>query len=193
MFTKNFHITLPIRIGVSACLLGEHVRYDGGHKHDRYITDTLGRYFCFLPVCPEVGCGLPIPREAMRLEGDQAHPRLMTRVSRIDQTERMFRIRRVDRIEKIEVRNLGIDDDDAIAGQPNNEVRFAVARLRLFAEIAMRAHAGGFDDPAQGFFAPTTAGLIGTEHPAKLQGFAGERLALLRQGFELFLDFAQRG
>ena len=43
----------PIRVGVSSCLLGEHVRYDGGHKHDRYITDTLGRFFSFLPVCPE--------------------------------------------------------------------------------------------------------------------------------------------
>ena len=80
----------PIRIGVSACLLGEHVRYDGGHKHDRYITDTLGRFFSFLPVCPEVGCGMPVPREAMRLEGDPTLPRLMTRQSRIDKTDQML-------------------------------------------------------------------------------------------------------
>ncbi len=79
-----------IRIGASACLLGEHVRYDGGHKHDRYITDTLGAYFTFVPVCPEVGCGLPIPREAMRLEGDPAAPRLMTRQTRVDKTEQML-------------------------------------------------------------------------------------------------------
>jgi len=79
-----------IRIGVSSCLLGEHVRYDGGHKHDRYITDTLGRFFSFLPVCPEAGCGLPIPREAMRLEGDPENPRLMTRISRIDRTDQML-------------------------------------------------------------------------------------------------------
>jgi uncharacterized protein YbgA (DUF1722 family)/uncharacterized protein YbbK (DUF523 family) len=78
-----------IKIGVSACLLGEHVRYDGGHKHDRYITDTLGAYFTFVPVCPEVGCGLPTPREAMRLEGDPADPRLMTRTSRVDKTGQM--------------------------------------------------------------------------------------------------------
>ena len=83
-------MTAPITIGVSSCLLGEHVRYDGGHKHDRYITDTLGRWFRFLPVCPEVGCGLSIPREAMRLEGDPANPRLMTGRSRIDLTERML-------------------------------------------------------------------------------------------------------
>jgi len=78
-----------ISVGVSACLLGEQVRYDGGHKHDHYITDTLGRFFHFVPVCPEVGCGLPIPREAMRLEGDPAVPRLVTNRTKIDLTERM--------------------------------------------------------------------------------------------------------
>ena len=83
-------MTDSIKIGVSSCLLGELVRYDGGHKHDRYITDILGNYFSFVPVCPEVGCGLPIPREAMRLEGDPANPRLMTGRSRIDLTEQML-------------------------------------------------------------------------------------------------------
>lgn len=78
-----------IIIGVSSCLLGNKVRFDGGHKHDRYITDTLGRYFTFLPVCPEVECGLPVPRESMRLEGDPAAPRLVTGQTRIDHTERM--------------------------------------------------------------------------------------------------------
>ncbi len=80
----------PIRVGVSSCLLGEHVRYDGGHKHDRYITDTLGRFFSFVPVCPEVDCGMTVPREAMRLEGDPNNPRLMTRASRIDKTDQML-------------------------------------------------------------------------------------------------------
>jgi uncharacterized protein YbgA (DUF1722 family)/uncharacterized protein YbbK (DUF523 family) len=83
-------MTSAIRIGVSACLLGQQVRYDGGHKHDRYITDTLGHYFTFVPVCPEVECGMSVPREAMRLEGDPAKPRLMTRQSRIDKTEQML-------------------------------------------------------------------------------------------------------
>jgi uncharacterized protein YbbK (DUF523 family) len=80
----------PIKIGVSACLLGEKVRYDGGHKHDQYITDRLGKLFAFVPVCPEVEAGMTIPREAMRLEGDPSAPRLMTRVSRIDKTEQML-------------------------------------------------------------------------------------------------------
>ena len=83
-------MSAPIKIGVSSCLLGEKVRYDGGHKHDHYLTDTLGRFFEFVPVCPEVGCGLPVPREAMRLEGDPAAPRLMTNRTRIDKTEQML-------------------------------------------------------------------------------------------------------
>jgi len=78
-----------INIGVSACLLGERVRYDGGHKHDRYITDVLGSFFNFVPVCPEVGCGLPVPRESMRLEGERDAPRLITGKSRIDKTDQM--------------------------------------------------------------------------------------------------------
>jgi uncharacterized protein YbgA (DUF1722 family)/uncharacterized protein YbbK (DUF523 family) len=78
-----------ITVGVSACLLGEQVRYDGGHKHDHYITDTLGRFFHFVPVCPEVGCGLPVPREAMRLEGDPAAPRLVTNRTGVDLSDRM--------------------------------------------------------------------------------------------------------
>jgi len=79
-----------IKVGVSSCLLGEKVRYDGGHKHDHYITDTLGRFFTFVPVCPEVGCGLPVPREAMRLQGDPENPRLVTVKTGIDLTGQML-------------------------------------------------------------------------------------------------------
>lgn len=91
-----------IRIGVSKCLLGEPVRYDGQHKHDHYITDTLGRYFEFVGVCPEVECGLGVPRESMRLVGDPANPRLVTTRSGIDLTERMqtWVARRVVELEK---------------------------------------------------------------------------------------------
>ncbi|HZV46225.1 MAG TPA: DUF523 and DUF1722 domain-containing protein [Thermodesulfovibrionales bacterium] len=78
-----------IKIGISTCLLGEKVRYDGGHKLDRYITDTLGNYFEWLPVCPEVEYGLPVPRESMHLIGDPASPRLVTVRTGIDHTEGM--------------------------------------------------------------------------------------------------------
>ena len=56
-----------VKIGISACLLGERVRYDGGHQLDRSLIGVLGKFFTFVPVCPEVGCGLSTPREAMRL------------------------------------------------------------------------------------------------------------------------------
>lgn len=78
-----------IRLGVSSCLLGRPVRYDGGHQHDRFLTDTLGQYVEFVPVCPEVECGLTIPREAMRLVGDPVAPRLVTRKSGKDYTDQM--------------------------------------------------------------------------------------------------------
>ena len=78
-----------IKIGISTCLLGEKVRYDGGHKLDRYITDTLGNYFEWLPVCPEVEYGLPVPRESMHLIGDPASPRLVTVRTGVDHTEGM--------------------------------------------------------------------------------------------------------
>ena len=79
-----------IRIGVSTCLLGENVRYDGGHRQDRYLTDTLGRWFDWVPVCPEVEYGLPIPREAMHLVGNPANPRLVTIKSGVDHTDGML-------------------------------------------------------------------------------------------------------
>ena len=79
-----------IRIGASACLLGEKVRYEGGDKQDHYLTGTLGSFFTFVPVCPETGCGLPVPREAMRLEGEPRSPRLITIRGRVDLTERML-------------------------------------------------------------------------------------------------------
>lgn len=60
--------TPPIRIGVSACLLGQEVRYDGGHKHNGYLTETLARHFEFVPFCPEVAIGLGVPRPPIRLE-----------------------------------------------------------------------------------------------------------------------------
>lgn len=56
-----------IRIGISGCLLGQEVRYDGGHKHNGYITDTLGRFFEFVPFCPEVAIGMGVPRAPIRL------------------------------------------------------------------------------------------------------------------------------
>jgi uncharacterized protein YbbK (DUF523 family)/uncharacterized protein YbgA (DUF1722 family) len=80
-----------IKLGISTCLLGENVRYDGGHKHDRFLTDTLGKYVTYRPVCPEMECGLGVPRESMRLVDDPESPRLVTVRTRQDHTGRMVR------------------------------------------------------------------------------------------------------
>ena len=79
-----------IKLGISSCLLGEKVRYDGGHQRDRFLTDTLGQYIEWIPVCPEVECGLPIPREAMRLVGSPESYRLVTNKTGVDHTARML-------------------------------------------------------------------------------------------------------
>jgi uncharacterized protein YbgA (DUF1722 family)/uncharacterized protein YbbK (DUF523 family) len=94
-----------IRLGISACLLGEPVRFDGGHQWDRFITDTLGKYVEFVPVCPEVECGLGVPREAMRLVGDPEAPRLVTVRTKVDLTERMVAWAR-KRVETLEQEDL---------------------------------------------------------------------------------------
>lgn len=56
-----------IRLGVSSCLIGERVRYDGGHKRDAYVVETLGKHFELVPFCPEVAIGLGVPRPPIRL------------------------------------------------------------------------------------------------------------------------------
>lgn len=96
---------IKIKLGISSCLLGEKVRYDGGHKLDHYLVDSLGRFVDWVPVCPEVETGLGTPREAMRLVGKADNPRLMTRSSGIDLTDRMKRWAR-DRLRQLEQEEL---------------------------------------------------------------------------------------
>jgi uncharacterized protein YbgA (DUF1722 family)/uncharacterized protein YbbK (DUF523 family) len=78
-----------IVVGISTCLLGQKVRFDAGHKRDQYITDVLGQYFRFVPVCPELEVGMGVPREAVRLEGTPEHPRMVGNKTGADWTERM--------------------------------------------------------------------------------------------------------
>ncbi len=91
-----------IRIGISSCLLGENVRYDGGHKRDKYILDVLGPHLKFVPVCPEVEVGMGVPRESVRLTGEFDSPRMVGNKTGEDWTERMikFREQRLKQLEK---------------------------------------------------------------------------------------------
>ncbi len=95
-----------IRVGISSCLLGEKVRYDGGHKLDHFLADTLGRFVEYVPVCPEFEAGFGVPREAMRLTGDPAAPRLVTQKTGKDLTGVMNRWigGRLRELEKAELR-----------------------------------------------------------------------------------------
>ncbi len=79
-----------IKLGISACLLGQNVRWDGGNSLDPFLTATMGRFVDWVPVCPEAECGLGIPRETIRLVGDPDKPRLLTSRTGKDLTERML-------------------------------------------------------------------------------------------------------
>jgi uncharacterized protein YbgA (DUF1722 family)/uncharacterized protein YbbK (DUF523 family) len=76
-------------VGISKCLLGFKVRYDGGHKLDHYIHDIFGRYVEFIPVCPEVESGMSVPREAIHLSNESGEIRLRTQKTGVDKSEQM--------------------------------------------------------------------------------------------------------
>ena len=84
-------MTGPAPVLISACLLGERVRYDGGHKRCEPLLEALHGRVRWIPVCPEVECGLPVPRESMRLAGTPSAPRLVGTESGADHTRRMLR------------------------------------------------------------------------------------------------------
>jgi uncharacterized protein YbgA (DUF1722 family)/uncharacterized protein YbbK (DUF523 family) len=108
--------TQKIRLGVSACLLGQAVRYDGGHKRDPFLIDTLGPFVEWVPVCPEVEIGLGIPRDTIRLVGDAATPRLVVEKTDEDLTARM---RRYARSRVTELESLGLDGYVLKRGSPS--------------------------------------------------------------------------
>jgi uncharacterized protein YbbK (DUF523 family) len=78
-----------LRIGISACLLGQEVRYDGGHKRDPFLMEVFGPHVEWVPVCPEVEAGMGIPREPVQLERDGAGVRMLTVNTRVDYTDIM--------------------------------------------------------------------------------------------------------
>ena len=91
-----------VRLGISACLLGENVRWNGGHKLDHFLRDSLGQYVEYVSVCPEVEAGFGVPRETLRLVGDVVNPRLVKTKSQTDHTDQMrqWAQKRVKELEK---------------------------------------------------------------------------------------------
>jgi uncharacterized protein YbbK (DUF523 family) len=96
-------VAFRLRIGISQCLLGDRVRYDGGHKRDALLAETLSRQVEWIPVCPEVEAGLGVPREPMRLKGAAESPRLVTVTTDMDHTVTMqqFSTRRLRELERL--------------------------------------------------------------------------------------------
>jgi uncharacterized protein YbgA (DUF1722 family)/uncharacterized protein YbbK (DUF523 family) len=133
-----------IRLGISTCLLGEKVRYDGGHKLDWFLTETLGQYVEYVPVCPEVECGLPIPRKSMYLEGNPDSPRLVTSHTKQDITEHMVQWakKRVAQLEKEDLCGFIFKSNSPSSGMERvrvyNEKRIPVKKgIGIFARIFM--------------------------------------------------------
>jgi uncharacterized protein YbgA (DUF1722 family)/uncharacterized protein YbbK (DUF523 family) len=133
-----------IKLGISSCLLGNNVRYDGGQKLDHFLRHTLGQFIDWVPVCPEAECGLPVPREAMDLVADRSSPRLITRVTGVDHTGRMQKWTK-KRLSALELEGLsgfvlkarspscGVHDSK-VYSRPG---RVAGGRAGLFAEAVM--------------------------------------------------------
>ena len=132
---KAWHNDEPIRLGVSSCLLGAEVRYDGGHKQDRYLTDVLGRWFDWVPVCPEVELGLGTPRSPIQLVKDRTAPRLVEPVSDEDLTARMERFAR-KRLAELE--GLGLDGFIFKSRSPSCGIK----RVKVFSEDGMPSKKG---------------------------------------------------
>ncbi len=106
------------RIGISSCLLGNEVRWNSGHKLDKYLARTLGQFVEYVSVCPEVEAGFGVPRESFRLVGDPDSPRLVTFKSKTDHTDRMltWTQKRVGELEKEELCGFIFKSDSPSSG-----------------------------------------------------------------------------
>jgi uncharacterized protein YbgA (DUF1722 family)/uncharacterized protein YbbK (DUF523 family) len=134
-----------IRIGISACLLGEKVRFDGGHKRNSYLVEILGRYVEWVPVCPEVEMGLGTPRETLRLMRIGEDVRMVMPKTGTDHTDTMrsYARRRLAELAKEQLHGYVLKKDSPSCGM--ERVRVFDARglpvrsgRGLFAEALLR-------------------------------------------------------
>jgi uncharacterized protein YbbK (DUF523 family) len=152
----------PIRLGVSSCLLGNPVRFDGGHKRHCFVSDRLGDGFEWVPVCPELEAGLGVPRPAMHLVERRGQLQLVEVESGRDHTPRMerFATRRVGELRSLDLRGFVLKKDSPSCGMTRVEIQGAKGALRqegrgLFAAALMEAcpnlpveEEGRLDDPS---------------------------------------------
>jgi len=137
----------PLRLGISTCLLGENVRWDGGHKRDRFVTDVLGPFVEWVPVCPEVEVGMGIPRETVRLERRKGEVRMVAPRSGADWTARMHRYARsrVRTLRKLDLSGYVLKRDSPSCGMERVRVYGGAGGMAekkgrgLFAEALLEA------------------------------------------------------
>jgi uncharacterized protein YbgA (DUF1722 family)/uncharacterized protein YbbK (DUF523 family) len=131
---QDFFSAKP-RIGISACLLGQKVRYDGGDKRDPFLTETFGPHVEWVPVCPEAEVGMGVPRDPVRLVGDPAAPRMIAERSGKDWTRNMyhFNVQRVRTIKELELSGYIFKKDSPSCG---------VERVRVYNRNGIPSRAG---------------------------------------------------
>lgn len=124
-----------VKIGISSCLLGNPVRWNAGHKLDRYLTNILGQFVEYVPVCPEVEAGFGVPRESVRLVGDPEDPRMITFKSKKDLTNQMKRWakKRVKELEKEDLCGYIFKSDSPSSG---------MIRVKVYSEKGMPRKVG---------------------------------------------------
>ena len=177
-----------IKLGISTCLLGENVRYDGGHKWDRFLTDTLGQYVEYVPVCPEVECGVGVPRESMHLEGDPESPRLVTIRTKQDMTDRMVKWaqKRVAELEKEDLCGFIFKSDSPSSG---------MERIRVYNEKGMpvKKGVGMFARIFMEHFSLLPVEDEGRLHDPKLRENFIEKIFTLKRWREVLVKREKRG
>ena len=124
-----------IKLGISSCLLGNPVRWNAGHKLDKYLVNTLGQFVDYVPVCPEVEAGFGVPRESMRLVGDPENPHLITFKTKTDHTDQMQRWakKRVKELEKEDLCGFIFKSDSPSSG---------MIRVKVYSEKGMPVKKG---------------------------------------------------
>src|ERR1041384_7899543 len=133
------------KVGISACLLGQKVRYDGGHKRDSYLTEIFGRFVDWVPVCPEVEIGMAVPRESVRLVGTPERARMIAEKSGKDWTSAM---RRFGEIRTNELAPLNLSGYIFKKNSPS----CGMANVRVYSSTGMPARNG------RGLFAAAVIG-----------------------------------
>jgi uncharacterized protein YbgA (DUF1722 family)/uncharacterized protein YbbK (DUF523 family) len=176
-----------VRLLVSACLLGDKVRYDGQHKYDPFLAETLGRFVEWERVCPESQCGMPTPRPSMHLVGDPRAPRLVSRKG-ADLTEQMRRFTEEElrRLEDVELCGFVCKKDSPTSG---------MTRVKVYREggMAERVGAGLFTGAFMARFPLVPVEEEGRLHDAGLRESFIERIFCRRRWLDLVQGGRSRG